>query len=63
MAAFLWARRLNQSSFLGLGLYAGDLKSRKQGLLRRDFSTEEIFLIKNKIWGQGFALGDTSGDQ
>lgn len=59
MAAFLWARRLNQSSFLGcflsnlsfvpesrslfrLGLYAGDLKSRKQGLLRRDFSTEEV---------------------
>lgn len=59
MAAFVWARRLNQSSFLGcflsnlsfvsqsrsffrLGLYAGDLKSRKQGLLRRDFSTEEV---------------------
>ena len=59
MAAFLWARRLNQSSFLGcflsnlsfvsesrsffrLGLYAGDLKSRKQGLVRRDFSTEEV---------------------
>ena len=59
MAAFLWARRLNQSSFVGcflsnlsfvsesrgffrLGLYAGDLKSRKQGLLRRDFSTEEV---------------------
>ena len=59
MAAFLWARRLNQSSFVGcflsnlsfvsesrsffrLGLYAGDLKSRKQGLVRRDFSTEEV---------------------
>ena len=55
----MWARRLNQSSFLGcflsnlsfvsesrslfrLGLYAGDLKGRKQGLLRRDFSTEEV---------------------
>lgn len=55
----MWARRLNQSSFLGcflsnlsfvsesrsffrLGRYAGDLKSRKQGLLRRDFSTEEV---------------------
>ena len=59
MAAFVWARRLNQSSFLGcflsnlsfvsqsrsfirLGLCAGDLKSRKQVLFRRDFSTEEV---------------------
>ena len=55
----MWARRLNQSSFLGcflsnlsvvsesrsffrLGLYAGDLKGRKLGLLRRDISTEEV---------------------